>query len=52
MSYILEDAKKTISNLCKFDHQAKKRFQTKLRLQNRFFVKETARKLLLKVNNV
>ena len=38
MSYIVEDATKTISNLRILDHQTKNRFQTKLSLQNSFFV--------------
>ena len=38
MSYLLEDATKTISNLRKLDQQAKNCFQTKLYLQNSFFV--------------
>ena len=38
MSYIVEDATKTISNLRILDHQTKNRFQTKLPLQNSFFV--------------
>ena len=38
MSYIVEDANKTISNLCKLDQETKKCFQTILRLENSFFV--------------
>ena len=37
MSYIVEDATKTISNLRKLDQQTKNSFQTKLLLENRFF---------------
>ena len=40
MSYIVEDATKTISNLRKSEQQTKNRFQTKLHLENSFFVQE------------
>ena len=40
MSFIVEDATITTSNLDKFDQQSKIRFQTKLRLENSFFVEK------------
>ena len=40
MSYILEDATKTILNLRKKDQQIKDRFQTKLRLEKNLFVEK------------
>ena len=43
MSYIVEDATKTISNLQKFVQQTKNLFQTKLRLENSFFVEKPPR---------
>ena len=40
MSYIVEDANQTISKLCKLDKLKKNNFQTKLRLENSFFIKK------------
>ena len=40
MSYIVEDATKTFSSLCKLDQQTKSRFQTKLGLEYSFFVQK------------
>ena len=43
MSYIMEHVTKTISNLRKLDQQTKNRSQTKLRLENTFFVQKLER---------
>ena len=40
MSCILEDATKSISNLLKFEHQRRNRFQAKFCIENSFFVQE------------
>ena len=40
MSYILEDATKTILNLRKKDQQIKDRFQTKLHLEKNLFMEK------------
>ena len=39
MSYTVEEATKTTSNVSKLEQQTKNRFQTKLRLKNNFFVR-------------
>ena len=48
MSYIVEDATKTISNLHKLDKQTKICFQTNLRLENGFFVQKLQENFFLK----
>ena len=40
MSFIVEDATKTISNWRTLERQTKSRFQTKLRLENSFIVQK------------
>ena len=40
MSYIVEDATKSISELRKLEHQTKKHFQIYLCLENSFFVQK------------
>ena len=40
ISCIVEDATKTISKLCKVEHQTRNHFQTKLCLEKCFFVQE------------
>ena len=40
MPYILENPTKTISNFYKLDEHTKKRFPTKLSLENNFFVQK------------
>ena len=40
MSYIVEDATKSISKLRKLEHQTRNRFQTYLCLENSFFVQK------------
>ena len=48
MSYIVEDATKIISSLCKLDQQTKSRFQTKLGLEYSFFVQKAQGSFFLK----
>lgn len=49
MTYILKNTIKIISNYCKLEKQTKRRFQTKLRLENCLLWQKLQERFLLKL---